>query len=95
VQVAVRANAVPRGSDAFDSVQRETAVAYLRLNASPRFLILLAMLMLLSVWGWQEHTSREASTVPAANATSDIEPSGGFRLQKRTSVDTSITPTTL
>jgi hypothetical protein len=76
VQLAVRANAVLPGSDALDSVSSEKRPwLTLRLNASPRLLILLALLlMLLSIWGWQEYNSREASAVPAVNTTSAIEP---------------------
>jgi len=47
----------------------------LRLNASPRLLILIALLVLLaSIWGWQEYKSRQASAAPPVTTTSAIEP---------------------
>ena len=47
----------------------------LRLNASPRLLILIALLVLLaSVWGWQEYKSRQASAAPPVTTTSAVEP---------------------
>jgi len=47
----------------------------LRLNASPRLLILIGVLLLLvGIWGWQEYKSRQASTAAPTNATSAIEP---------------------
>jgi len=46
----------------------------LRLNASPRLLALVAVLvLLLGIWGWQEYKSREASAAGPANATSAVE----------------------
>jgi hypothetical protein len=48
----------------------------LRLNASPRLLALVAVLvLLLGIWGWQEYKSREASAAGPANTTSAIEQS--------------------
>jgi len=47
----------------------------LRLNASPRLLILMAVLLLLAgIWGWQEYKSRQAITAAPASTTSAIEP---------------------
>jgi Tfp pilus assembly protein PilZ len=47
----------------------------LRLNASPRLLILIVLLVLLaSIWGWQEYKSRQASAVPPVTTTSAVEP---------------------
>ena len=48
----------------------------LRLNASPRLLALVAVLLLLvGIWGWQEYKSHQASAA-APTTTSGIEPSG-------------------
>jgi hypothetical protein len=45
-----------------------------RLNASPRLLVLLAVLLLLAgIWGWQEYRSHQASAAAPANTTSSIE----------------------
>jgi len=50
----------------------------LRLNASPRLLILIAlMLLLLGIWGWQEYKAREANALTPVSTTSAIEPSAG------------------
>ena len=47
----------------------------LRLNASPRLLILIAlMLLLIGIWGWQEYKSREANAARPVSTTSAIEP---------------------
>lgn len=47
----------------------------LRLNASPRLLILIAlMLLLIGIWGWQEYKSREAKASTPVSTTSAIEP---------------------
>src|SRR5271169_840563 len=47
----------------------------LRLNASPRLLILIAlMLLLIGIWGWQEYKSREANASRPVSTTSAIEP---------------------
>jgi len=47
----------------------------LRLNASPRLLVLTAVLvLLLGIWGWQEYKSRQKGAGVSANTTSAIEP---------------------
>jgi len=47
----------------------------LRLNASPRLLILIAlMLLLIGIWGWQEYKAREANASRPVSTTSAIEP---------------------
>jgi putative methionine-R-sulfoxide reductase with GAF domain/Tfp pilus assembly protein PilZ len=47
----------------------------LRLNASPRLLILLVLLLLLvGIWGWQEYKSRESSPAHPVSTTSTTEP---------------------
>jgi cytoskeletal protein RodZ len=47
----------------------------LRLNASPRLLILLALLLLLvGIWGWQEYKSRDAKAATPVSTTSTVEP---------------------
>ncbi|MFZ3213669.1 MAG: hypothetical protein WA188_19360, partial [Terriglobales bacterium] len=50
----------------------------LRLNASPRLLILIAlMLLLIGIWGWQEYKAREANASRPVSTTSAIEPPAG------------------
>ena len=47
----------------------------LHLNASPRMLILIALLLLLmSIWGWEAYKSRQAKAAPTTNTTLAIEP---------------------
>jgi len=47
----------------------------LRLNASPRMMILIALLLLLiAIWGWQEYKSHEANAARPVSTTSAIDP---------------------
>ncbi len=74
-QPAERAGAVALGST--PRSDEEQPWLTVRLNASPRLLILLALLLLLvGIWGWQEYKSRQASAAPPVNTTSAIEPPG-------------------
>jgi GAF domain len=73
---AARAGPIARTSASLDA-HSDDALPWLtlRLNASPRLLILLALLLLLvGIWGWQEYKSREAKTAAPVSTTSTIEP---------------------
>jgi len=63
-----------RASRDSQSAERKPWIT-LRLNASPRLLVLAAVLaLLLGIWGWQEYKSRQASAAAPANTTSATEP---------------------
>ena len=76
-KAAERAGAVALGSTLFRSQTDERRRPTLRLNASLRLLILIAVLLLLmSIWGWQQYKSHRAGAIPPVNTTSAIEPLG-------------------
>ena len=64
------------GAPGLRSARNEETVPWftLRLNASPRLLILLAvLLLLLGIWGWQEYRSRGTSAASPPGTTSTVE----------------------
>jgi len=70
-----QSGAVEVGSTLFPS-ETEASPGWftLRLNLSPRVLVLIALLLLLvGVWGWQEYKSRQVSASPPAPTTSAPE----------------------
>jgi len=84
VPLSGRASATPSAragsitpASASPNAQSDGALPWLtlRLNASPRLLILLALLLLLvGIWGWQEYKSREAKAATPVSTTSTVEP---------------------
>ncbi len=78
---SVRAGAIARASASPDAHSDEALPwLTLRLNASPRLLILLALLLLLAgIWGWQEYKSRQANAARPVSTTSAIEPPAASR----------------
>ncbi|MFI5089293.1 MAG: GAF domain-containing protein [Terriglobales bacterium] len=70
------AGSIARASASPDAHSNEALPWFtLRLNASPRLLILIAlMLLLIGIWGWQEYKSREANAARPVSTTSAIEP---------------------
>ena len=76
-RAAERVGAAALGSTLFRSQSDETRRLTLRLNSSLRLLILIAVLLLLmSIWGWQQYKSHRAGAAPPVNTTSAIEPPG-------------------
>ncbi|HXP47930.1 MAG TPA: GAF domain-containing protein, partial [Terriglobales bacterium] len=71
-----KAGSIARASASPDAHSDEALPWFtLRLNASPRLLILIAlMLLLIGIWGWQEYKSREANASRPVSTTSAIEP---------------------
>jgi hypothetical protein len=65
------------GAMLFRSQTGERKRLTLRLGASLRLLILIALLLvLMSIWGWQQYKARRAGAAPPVNTTSAIEPAG-------------------
>jgi len=73
---SARASSIARASASPDAPSDEALPWFtLRLNASPRLLILIAlMLLLIGIWGWQEYKAREANASRPVSTTSAIEP---------------------
>jgi TonB family protein len=75
LEPAGRTGAVTLGSTLLHpQTDEQTRRITVRLPVHPRMLILIALLLLLvSIWGWQEFKSRRASAARQANTTSAIE----------------------
>jgi len=73
---SAKAGSIARASASPDAHSDEALPWFtLRLNASPRLLILIAlMLLLIGIWGWQEYKAREANASRPVSTTSAIEP---------------------
>ena len=73
---SAKASSIVRASASPDAHSDEALPWFtLRLNASPRLLILIAlMLLLMGIWGWQEYKAREANASRPVSTTSAIEP---------------------